>query len=101
MASGEVEESGGSLKILVRRIIPLSAIRGELLDNIVISPDFEKLNDKDLNHFIRICKKNPGEKKLFFKVKEKNQGVKTRQREHDHRGEFGCHINSGIYVWST
>ncbi|MXX96776.1 MAG: DNA polymerase III subunit alpha [Rhodothermaceae bacterium] len=76
MASGEIEESGGSLKILVRRIIPLSAIRGELLDNIVISPDFEKLNDKDLNHFIRICKKNPGEKKLFFKVKEKDQELK-------------------------
>ena len=76
MASGEIEESGGSLKILVRRIIPLSAIRGELLDNIVISPDFEQLNDKDLNDFIQICKKNPGEKKLFFKVKEKDQELK-------------------------
>ena len=76
MASGEIEESGGSLKILVRRIIPLSKIRGELLDNIVISPDFEQLNDKDLNHFIQICEKNPGEKKLFFKVKEKDQELR-------------------------
>lgn len=76
MASGEVEESGGALKILVRSIIPLSAIRGELLDNIVISLDFEQLNDKDLNHFIQTCKKNPGKKKLFFKVKGKDQELK-------------------------
>ena len=76
MASGEVEESGGSLKILVRRIIPLTAIRGELLDNIVISPDFEQLNDKDLNDFIQVCKANPGKKKLFFKVRGKNQELK-------------------------
>ncbi len=76
MASGELEESGGVTKVLVRRIIPLSAIRGDLLDNIVITPDFEQLKDEDLRHFILTCKKNPGEKKLFFKVKENGRELK-------------------------
>ncbi len=76
MAAGEVEDSGGSLKILVRRIIPLTAIRGKLLDNIVISPDLEQLSDTDLNEFIQTCKANPGKKKLFFKVRGKNRELK-------------------------
>ncbi len=75
-ASGEIEESGGSLKILARRIIPLDKIRGEFLDNIVISLDFSELKDADLDHFIQICRKNPGKKKLFFQIEENGHELK-------------------------
>lgn len=76
MAAGEVEETGGSLKILVRRIVPLSAIRDELLDNIVITPNFERLNTIELKRFIQTCKENTGEKKLIFKINGKGQQLK-------------------------
>ncbi|MCY4206290.1 MAG: DNA polymerase III subunit alpha [Bacteroidetes bacterium] len=76
MVSGEIEESGGFPKILVRRITPLSSVRGELLDNIVISLDFEHLDDKDLKDFIKACRNNPGDKKLFFTINSKNQTLR-------------------------
>jgi len=76
MASGDIEESGGIPKILTRRVIPLSALRKELLDNIVITPDFENLDDKDLNNFVEICERNPGEKKLFFRIITQDQSLR-------------------------
>ena len=76
MASGEIEEVGGLAKILVRKLRPLSALRGELLDNIVITLDLKQLNDKDLDYFIKVCKDNPGEKKLFFKIKTEDQELR-------------------------
>ncbi|MCY4170985.1 MAG: DNA polymerase III subunit alpha [Bacteroidetes bacterium] len=73
MVSGEIEDTGAMPKILVRRMLPLSSIRGELLDNIVIHLDVEKAEKQDLNGFIEVCKNNPGEKNLHFKIKTKDQ----------------------------
>ncbi len=83
MASGEIEETGGLGKILVRRLIPLSALRDELLDNIVVTLDSEYLEngELDLNHFIKACKNNPGDKKLFFKIKTEDQEFRLVSEE--------------------
>lgn len=73
MATGEAENTGSATKILVRRIIPLSAIRGELLRSIVVTLDCEKIREKDLRHFIQVCKNNPGIKPILFKIGDRDQ----------------------------
>jgi len=75
MVSGEIEDTGAMPKILVRHILPLTSIRGELLDNIVVHLDVERAKDQDLNKFIEVCKNNPGEKNLHFKIKSKDQDL--------------------------
>ncbi len=75
MVSGEIEDTGAMPKIIVRRVLPLASIRGEFLDNIVIHLDIEKANQQTLNEFIDVCKKNPGDKNLHFKIKLKDQNL--------------------------
>ncbi len=76
MAEGTVEDGGGTLKILSHRIIPLAALRDKLLDNIVITPDFEQLKNEDLNRFVDACKANKGEKELHFVIKVNGQDLR-------------------------
>jgi len=73
MVAGEVEDTGGMPKILANQITPLDLIRGELLDRVEINIDLEESSEKDMRDFIQLCKMNPGEKKLVFKITSKDQ----------------------------
>ena len=76
IAEGSVEDVGGTLKILCHRITPLEALRNKLLDNIVITPNFEQLKKEDVNRFVDACEANKGEKGLHFEIRVNGQNLR-------------------------
>jgi len=73
MVAGEIQDMGAMPKILVNQITPLASIRGELLEKIEINMDIEESSNEDMREFIQLCRSNPGEKKLVFKITSKDQ----------------------------
>ena len=76
LASGEVEDGSGSIKILVNDLFPLNLLRGKFLDHIIININTSSLTDTDIRDFLKICEENPGQKRIFFELKVENQKLR-------------------------
>ena len=76
VAQGEIENNAGTIKVLVRNIIPIEMVREKLLKEIVVAIRPDRLTPEAIGDFVSVCKANPGTRKLVFTYQDKDTSLR-------------------------
>ena len=68
LVQGDVEENAGSVRVLVRQVIPLERFREEYIRKLIIQLDPCSVPADAVQRLAELCAENPGERELQFNI---------------------------------
>ncbi len=68
LAKGNVEVRGGTVKVLVKDVIPMWKVREQMVEEVVLNVDLDEIMPEELREFKALCEKSSGTCKLYFDV---------------------------------